>query len=375
MFKLMSVWGALLLAHGAVQAAPQAEALRLEVVAKGLDRPWAVAFLPGGEFLVSERPGALRVVSARGDIGAPIAGLPAVDFAGQGGLLDVVLDRDFARSRALSLCFTEPGSGQDSGKNGTALARAKLNAAGTALEDLRVIFRQQPKMEGRHHFGCRVVESADGRQLFLTLGERYKGMQQAQTLDNHLGKVVRVDKSGQVPADNPFVRTPGALPEIYSLGHRNPQGALLDAQGQLWVHEHGPQGGDEINRVLPGRNYGWPVITYGENYGGGAIGEGLKAKPGLEQPAWQWTPSIAPSGFAQITSDAYGAAWKGSFVVGSLKFRQVQRIAAAAEEGRLGPPEVLIEDIGRVRDVRQGPDGFIYVLTEDAPGQLLRLKR
>jgi len=355
-------------------AAAQAQAPQtVETVATGLDRPWAVAFLPGGDFLVTEKPGALRIVSAKGDIGAPLAGLPAIDFAGQGGLLDVVLDRDFERSRALSFCFTEPGTGADKGRNGSALARAQLKADRSGLEQVQVIFRQAPKLEGRHHFGCRIVEAADGQSLFMTLGERYKGKQQAQTLDNHLGKVVRVLKNGQPHPGNPFLKTAGARPEIYSLGHRNPQGALLDAQGQLWAHEHGPQGGDEINRIQPGLNYGWPVITYGENYGGGKIGEGLTRKDGLEQPVWHWTPSIAPSGFTQITSSAYGAAWQGSYVVGSLKFRQLQRVQL--KDGRIvGQPEVFQNDIGRVRDVRQGPDGLLYVLTEDEPGRLLRLK-
>ena len=355
-------------------AATQAQAPQtVETVATGLDRPWAVAFLPGGDFLVSEKPGALRIVSAKGEIGAPLTGLPAIDFAGQGGLLDVVPDRDFERSRALSFCFTEPGTGADKGRNGSALARALLKADRSGLEQVQVIFRQAPKLEGRHHFGCRIVETADGQSLFMTLGERYKGMQQAQTLDNHLGKVVRVLKNGQPHPGNPFLKTAGARPEIYSLGHRNPQGLMLDAQGQLWAHEHGPQGGDEINRIQPGQNYGWPVITYGENYGGGKIGAGITQKDGLEQPVWHWTPSIAPSGFTQITSSAYGAAWQGSYVVGSLKFRQLQRVQL--KDGRIvGQPEVFQNDIGRVRDVRQGPDGLLYVLTEDEPGRLLRLK-
>lgn len=345
----------------------------VETVASGLERPWAVAFLPGGEFLVSEKPGALRVVSAKGQISPPLTGLPAIESAGQGGLLDVVLDRGFERTRALSFCFTEPGIGAEKGLNGTALARATLKANLQGLENVRVILRQAPKMKGRHHFGCRIVESSDGQSLFMTLGERYQGMQQAQKLDNHLGKIVRVHKDGRVPSDNPFVNTAGAKPEIYSFGHRNPQGALLDTSGQLWTHEHGPQGGDEINRILPGRNYGWPVITYGEDYGGGKIGDGLTQKEGLEQPVWHWTPSIAPSGFAQITSQAYGAEWQGSTVVGSLKFRQLQRVRLV--NGRIdGKPEVFLANIGRVRDVRQGPDGWLYVLTEDDPGRLLRLK-
>lgn len=359
----------------ALAAPVQAQtALKVETVASGLERPWALAFLPGGDFLVSEKTGALRVVSVQGRIGAPLSGLPAVEFAGQGGLLDVVPDRDFERSRALSFCFTEAGTGAEKGRNGTALARATLKADRTGLEQVQIIFRQTPKMEGRHHFGCRIVEAADGQALFLTLGERYMGMQQAQTLDNHLGKVVRVLKDGRPHPDNPFIKTAGARPEIYSLGHRNPQGALLDTQGRLWVHEHGPQGGDELNRVLPGRNYGWPVITYGENYGGGKIGEGITHKEGLEQPVWHWTPSIAPSGFAQISSTAYGADWQGSYVVGALKFRQLQRLSLDAEGRLVGKPQVFQQDIGRVRDVRQGPDGLLYVLTEDEPGRILRLK-
>ena len=358
-----------LAASAALAQAPKT----FDTVASGFERPWAVAFLPGGEFLVTEKPGALRWVSAQGRISAPLSGLPAVEFAGQGGLLDVVVDRDFERTRALSLCFTESGIGADKGKNGTALARATLKADRSGLENVQVVFRQAPKLAGRHHYGCRIVESADGQTLFLTLGERYSGMKQAQTLDNHLGKVVRVRKDGSAPADNPFAQTAGARPEIYSLGHRNPQGALLDADGRLWVHEHGPQGGDEINLVRPGVNYGWPVITHGKDYGGGKIGDGITHQDGLEQPVWHWTPSIAPSGFAHITSPAYGKAWQGSFVVGSLKFRQLQRVVL--QDGRLvGQPQVFADDIGRVRDVRQGPDGLLYVLTEDEPGRLLRLR-
>ena len=361
-----------LLALACVATAAQAAAQspRLEVVAQGLDRPWALAFLPGGDFLVTEKPGAMRIVSAQGAIGAPLTGVPKAEFTGQGGLLDVVLDRGFAGNRTLYFCFTEAG---EKSTNGTALARARLKPDRSGLEDVQVIFRQAPKMASRLHFGCRIVEAPDGT-LFMTLGDRFIGMQRAQTLDNHLGKVIRVAKDGSVPPDNPFVNRAGALPEIYSLGHRNPQGATLDAAGGLWIHEHGPQGGDELNRVRPGLNYGWPVITYGENYGGGKIGEGLTAKEGLEQPVLHWTPSIAPSGLARITRTAYGAAWQGSYVVGALKFKQLQRVSVDAEGRAVGKPEVLATDIGRVRDVREGPDGLLYVLTESEPGQLLRLR-
>jgi glucose/arabinose dehydrogenase len=350
-----------------VPVAVQAQTVKTEVVAQGFDNPWAMAALPGDEWLVTERPGALRKVDAKGKVSEPLQGLPKIDSGGQGGLLDVVLDSGFASNRQLYFCFTEAGAGG----NGTALAKARLNGEGTALEQVMVIFRQLPKMAGRHHFGCRIAEGRDG-SLFMTLGERYSGMQRAQQLDNHLGKVVRVTKDGQAPADNPFTRTPGALPEIYSYGHRNPQGLVLDAQGQLWAHEHGPQGGDELNLVQAGKNYGWPVITYGDNYGGGKIGDGITAKEGLVQPHVYWTPSIAPSGLAQLSSKAYGEAWRGSYFLGSLKFRYLERVQF--ENGRPVTQQKLIEDIGRLRDVRQGPDGLIYVLTENAPAQLLRLR-
>jgi glucose/arabinose dehydrogenase len=344
------------------------QAVTPEVVARGLDSPWAFAALPEGGWLVTERPGALRRVGADGKLSAPLAGVPAVSHGGQGGLHDVVLDRGFASNRQLFLCYAEPGEGN---ANGTALAKAKLKADGSGLEAVQVIFRQVPKQAGQHHFGCRIAEAADGT-LFLSLGDRFRGMQRAQTLDSHLGKLVRVDKDGRAPADNPFVGQKDALPEIWSLGHRNSQGLTLDTQGRLWETEHGPQGGDELNLILRGRNYGWPVITYGENYGGGKIGEGITAKEGLEQPQQQWTPSIAPSGLVQLTSDAYGAAWKGSFFLGSLKFRYLERLQL--QEGKPAVREKLLEGIGRVRDVRQGPDGLIYLLTEGENGQLIRLK-
>ena len=342
--------------------------LQTLTVARGLEHPWSLAFMDTRRMLVTERPGRLRVVHLDGRLEAPIEGLPPIDAAGQGGLLDVVTAPDFAQSRQLYFCFTEPGEGQ---RNGTALARARLSADTRQLEDVQVLFRQQPKMTGRHHFGCRIV-LGQRDDLFLTLGERFTGMQQAQTLDNHLGKVVRVYRDGRVPADNPFAGRAGALPEIWSLGHRNPQGATLADDGSLWIHEHGPQGGDEINRVEAGRNYGWPVITYGEQYGGGKIGEGLTRREGLEQPLHQWTPSIAPSGMAWVRSERYGPEWKGSLVVGSLKFRRLHRLIWQGTQ-------LVREDIvpaglqQRVRDVRQGPDGWLYLLTDAPDGQLLRL--
>lgn len=341
---------------------------RTEVVASGLEHPWAVAFIGEGRMLVTERPGRLRVVEPDGRIGPPLAGVPEVAAIGQGGLLDLVTDRDFARNRVLYFCYSEPGRG---GTNSTALARAQLAPDLSGVRDVEVIFRQQPKVASRAHFGCRIAEAPDGH-LFLTLGDRVHRMADAQTLDNHHGKVVRVRKDGGVPQDNPFVGRPGALPEIWNYGHRNPQGAVVGPDGSLWISEHGPQGGDEINRPEAGRNYGWPVITYGENYGGGPIGEGLKAREGMEQPLLHWTPSIAPAGMAFVTSDRYGTEARGSLLVGSLKFRYLARLTV--RDGRIVGEEKLLAGLDqRVRDVRQGPDGYIYLLTDHAKGQLLRV--
>lgn len=345
----------------------RAQTVRPETVASGLDHPWAVAFLPEGRFLVTERAGRMRVVNAQGQVGPALAGVPEVAAGGQGGLLDVVLDSGFARNRTLYFCFSEPGRGG----SGTALARARLADDERSLQDVRVIFSQKPKFASAMHFGCRIVEARDGT-LYLTLGDRFRRMQDAQTLDNHHGKVVRVQKDGGVPADNPFVGRAGALPEIWSYGHRNAQGATLAPDGSFWMHEHGPQGGDEINVPRPGRNHGWPVITYGENYGGGAVGEGLTEKPGLEQPLHYWTPSIAPSGMAFLTSDRYGPDWKGDLFLGSLKFGYLARLELAG--GKVAREEKLLQGVGRVRDVRQGPDGLLYLLTDAGDGKLVRVR-
>jgi len=355
----------LALAAAVLAGAASAQDLKTEPVATGLANPWAVAFLPEGRFLVTERPGRMRVVDADGRIGPALPGVPQVAAAGQGGLLDVVLDSDFARNRELFFCFSEAGAGG----NSTALARARLAADASRLEDVKVVFSQKPKVASSLHFGCRIVMARDGT-LFLTLGERYQRMQDAQKLDNHHGKVVRLNKDGTPAKGNPFAGTPGALPEIWSYGHRNPQGAALAPDGTLWIHEHGPQGGDEINLPQAGKNYGWPLVTYGENYGGGKIGEGLTQKAGMEQPLHYWVPSIAPSGMAFLTSDRYGPAMKGNLFVGSLKFGYLARLELAggkvAREHKLASGE-------RVRDVRQGPDGLLYLLTDSSQGRLLRL--
>jgi len=353
------------IAAGSAHAAP-----RPEVVASGLENPWGVSFLPDGRFLVTEKPGRMRVIGADGKLGAPLAGLPRISAGGQGGLLDVLVDTGFAQNRTLYFCFSEPDEAGAS--NSTALARAKLSADDGRLENVTVIFSQRPKVASRNHFGCRIVDAKDGT-LFLTLGERFSRKEDAQKLDNHLGKIVRIGKDGSVPKDNPFVGRAGALPEIWSYGHRNGQGATLGPDGKLWMHEHGPQGGDEINIPQAGRNYGWPVITYGENYGGGKIGDGITRKEGMEQPLHYWVPSIAPSGMAFLNSDRYGPAWKNNLFVGSLKFGYLDRIEL--KDGKVvGEQKLLEEGKARIRDVKQGLDGLLYVLTDESDGKLIRLR-
>jgi glucose/arabinose dehydrogenase len=357
----------------------QAQGVRPETVAAGLQNPWGRAFLPGGRFLVTERPGRLRVIAADGKLGPPVAGLPEIAAGGQGGLLDVVADSDFARNRTVFFCFSEPEPGPAGRGNSTALARATLGADDSRLENLKIIFSQKPKVASSSHFGCRIVESRTGGavdgKLFLTLGERFSRKEDAQALDNHHGKIVRINKDGTVPQDNPFVGKAGALPEIWSYGHRNGQGATLAPDGTFWMHEHGPQGGDEINLPKAGANYGWPVITYGENYGGGKIGEGLTEKAGMQQPLHYWVPSIAPSGMAFLTSERYGKAWQGNLFVGSLKFGYLDRIELSAPfTGKVLRESKLLAELGeRIRDVRQGPDGLLYVLTDNSNGKLVRL--
>ena len=357
-----------------------AQGLKPEIVASGLQNPWALAFLPEGRFLVTERGGRLRVLEANGKPGATIAGLPVIASGGQGGLLDLILDSDFSSNRTLYFCFSEPAPSGNA--NSTALARATLSTDRSRLENVKVIFSQKPKFESTAHFGCRIVESRspglDGQpdgKLFLTLGDRFSRKEDAQTLGNHHGKIVRINKDGSVPKDNPFVGRSGALPEIWSYGHRNSQGAVLAPDGSLWMHEHGPQGGDEINLPKAGANYGWPTITYGENYGGGKIGDGLSAKNGMEQPLHHWTPSIAPSGMAFLTSDRYGKAWQGNLFVGSLKFAYLDRIELSAPfTGKVIRESKVAAELGeRIRDVRQGPDGLLYLLTDSSNGKLVRL--
>lgn len=352
---------------------PAPQAAVAETVATGLEHPWAVAFLPEGRFLVTERPGRMRIVQADGRINPPLQGVPEVAAGGQGGMLDVITDSDYARNRTIYFCYAEPGPGRS---NSTALARARLSNDGRSLEQLRVLFSQKPKYASSAHFGCRIVErkvagKPDGT-LFLTLGDRFSRRDDAQTLDNHHGKIVRVGKDGSIPKDNPFVGKPGALPEIWSYGHRNVQGATLAPDGTLWTHEHGPRGGDEINLPQPGRNYGWPVITYGKEYSGATIGRGLRTQVGMEQPLYYWDPSIAPSGMAFVTSERYPG-WKGDLMVTALKFQYLARLQL--KDGKVVAEHKLLPDVGqRLRDVRQGPDGWLYLVTDSSEGRLLRVK-
>jgi glucose/arabinose dehydrogenase len=337
--------------------------VRLTIVAGGLAHPWSLAFLPGGGMLVTERPGRLRPISADGQVGPPIAGVPPVFAGGQGGLLDVALDPAFAENRLIYLSYAEPGEGGA----GTAVARGRL--AEGALEDVAVIFRQQPKVEGDAHFGSRLVFGPDG-MLFVTLGERNR-RDQAQSLADHLGTIVRLAPDGGVPADNPFVGRAGARPEIWSYGHRNVQGAAIHpGTGRLWTTEHGPRGGDELNIPAPGRNYGWPVIGYGRHYNLTRIGEG-NSKAGMEQPVLYWDPSIATCGLAFYTGDAMPA-WRGSLFVGGMAARQLRRLALKGND--VVGEEQLFNGFGRrIRDVRQGPDGRLYLLTDEPNGELVRV--
>ena len=349
-----------------LSAAAQA---RVESVAKNLEHPWGLTFIDNGRLLVTERPGRMRVVQPNGETGAPLEGLPKVDVGGQGGLLDVLADSGFARNRTVYFCYSEPA--QSGSSNSTALASARLSDDAKRLEQVKVIFSQKPKYSSNAHFGCRIVESGDGT-LFLTLGDRFRRMDDAQTLDNHHGKIVRINKDGSAPKDNPFTGRSGALPEIWSYGHRNAQGATLGPDGNLWMNEHGPQGGDEVNRPEAGKNYGWPVISYGEHYGGGKVGVGT-AKAGMEQPLYHWTPSMAPSGMAFLKSDKYGKDWQGSLFVGALKFRYLARLEV--RDGKVVKEEKLLVDLGkRIRDVKEGPDGLLYLLTDENRGEVLRLR-
>ncbi|HEY7664627.1 MAG TPA: PQQ-dependent sugar dehydrogenase [Xanthobacteraceae bacterium] len=341
--------------------------LALTTVARGLVHPWALAFLPDGRMLVTERPGRMRIVTKDGKLSPALAGVPKVFAAGQGGLLDVALDRSFAQNQTIYFCYAEPARGGAR----TALARAKLVDEGAPrLDAVEVIFRQQGPLSSGNHFGCRIAQTPDD-DLFLTLGEHFTTRDQAQNLGNDLGKIVRIRPDGSVPPDNPFVGKSGAKPEIWSYGHRNPQGlAINPTSGKLWEQEHGPRGGDEVNLIEKGKNYGWPVIGYGIDYNGARI-HASTHKPGMEQPLWYWVPSIAPSGMAFYTGDLFPA-WRGNLFVGALAGELLVRLELDGD--KVLKEERLLQGLReRIRDVRQGPDGALWLLTDNSAGRILRL--
>jgi aldose sugar dehydrogenase len=336
----------------------------LVTVTKGLDHPWGIAFLPDGGVLITERGGQLRLVRDGALDPAPLAGVPEVVARGQGGLLDIALHPDFPDTGWVYLSYAGPGA------DGAATTVARARLGDHALEDLEVIFRAEPDLGSSHHFGSRLVFDRAGF-LYVTAGERGQD-ELAQDLGRHPGSVLRLHDDGAVPADNPFVGRPDAQPEIYSYGHRNPQGMAVHPEtGVVWTHEHGARGGDEVNVLRPGVNYGWPVITYGIAYSGAPIGEGTH-KEGMAQPVHYWVPSIAPSGMAFYTGDAFPE-WQGDLFVGALVQEHLARLELDGEEV-VGEERLLVGAIGRIRDVEMGPDGFLYLLTDESDGGLYRLE-
>jgi glucose/arabinose dehydrogenase len=364
---------------GQTDAPEQKSGVAYEVVpvAEGFGNPWALAFLPDGRMLVTEKPGRLRIVSTDGKMSEPVSGLPAVDARGQGGLLDVVLDPQFATNRLIYWSFSEP---QPDKTNNTAVARGRLvdDAAAPRLENVQVIFHQTPSLASRLHFGSRLVWSRDGT-LFVTMGDRSDtpGRMQAQNMDSLIGKIARINADGSVPKDNPFVGKPGVKPEIWSIGHRNIQSAALHpATGELWEVEHGTRGGDELNVVRKGRDYGWPTIAYGIEYDGKPILQGITQKDGMEQPVYYWDPVIAPSGMLFYTGSLFPA-WNGNLFIGGLTQKDPTNLTRLVLKGdRVVAEERLLTEIvprERLRDVRQGPDGPIYVVTDGPKGRIFKI--
>ena len=344
--------------------------VRVTTFADGLTEPWGLAALPDGGFLVTEKQGNLRFVTSGGKLSEPLKGVPKVDSRGQGGLLDVALDPEFQRNRLVYISYSEPGAG---GGNSTAVARGVLSADGGALSDVQVIFSQKPKLRSTKHFGSRLVFDGQGH-LFIGLGERSEEQfrTQAQDLNSHLGKVIRIRPDGSVPDDNPFVNRAGALPEIWSYGHRNIQGAALNPEtGVLWINEHGPRGGDEINLPQAGKNYGWPVVSYGVNYDGTPVGTGKQTAEGMEEPLYHWTPVIGASGMLFYTGSAFPE-WKGSLFNGGLVTKNIVRLEL--DGTRVVHEERLLGDLGqRIRAVIQGNEGELYLLTDELDGEILRV--
>lgn len=340
--------------------------LKLTPIATGLVHPWGMAFLPDGRVLVTERDGDLRVVRMNGAVSSAITGVPDVAASGQGGLLDVALDPEFISNRLIYLSYAESGPGGA----GTSVARGRLDADVLHLNAVDVIFQQSPKSGGSRHFGSRLVFANDGT-LFITTGDRGE-RDRVQDFTINRGQIIRINPDGTIPIDNPFVGNGSYRPEVWSLGHRNPQGAALHPKtGRLWTVEHGARGGDEINIPAAGKNYGWPVISYGKHYSGGRIGIGTEA-PGYEQPVYYWDPSIAPSGMSFYTGSVFPA-WTSSVFVGALRSRLLSRLSLDGEQ--VVREEILLQELDeRIRDVREGPDGYLYLLTDNDPGQLIRVE-
>jgi len=346
--------------------ASSAGQLEVQTVASGLVHPWSLAFLPDGKMLVTERPGRMRIVTVEGQLSPPLKGVPEAWASGQGGLLDVITDKAFAQNKTIYFCFSE----RTSGGGRTAVARAKLNDGGGRLDEVKIIFRQDGPLSSGNHYGCRIVQADDGN-LFVTLGEHFSYRNEAQNLGNHLGKLIRITPDGAAPPDNPFVGRDGAKPEIWSLGHRNEQGlAINPASGELWEIEHGPRGGDEVNIIAKGKNYGWPVIGYGIDYSGAKIHE-TTAKDGMEQPIKYWVPSIAPSGMAFYTGKLFPK-WNGSLFTGALAGKMLVRLSLNGN-AVTGEERLLQNLYERIRDVRQGPDGALWLLTDNPAGRILRV--
>lgn len=346
------------------QPEPREDIVRVETVAEGLEHPWGLAFLPDGRMLVTERPGRLRIVTPDGMLSPPLSGLLPIYAEGQGGLLDVAIAPDFERTREVFLSFAEP----EGGLAGTAVMRGVLTDS--TFEQARVIYRQRPKVKGGGHYGSRLVWMKDGT-LFVTQGDRMNYRDRAQDLTQGMGKFVRIDRDGRAPADNPFIGRGNAQPEIWSYGHRNGQAATMHPEtGQLWTVEHGARGGDELNHPEAGKNYGWPEITYGRDYSGARIGNGV-AREGMEQPVYYWDPVIAPSGMTFYTGDSIPG-WKGSLLIGSLAGALVR---LELRDGRVVLEERYLGELReRIRDVVDGPDGFVYLLTDNPRGRILRVR-
>ena len=346
--------------------ASSAGQLEVQAVASGLVNPWSLAFLPDGRMLVTERPGRMRLVTPEGQLSPPLKGVPEVFVSGQGGLLDVIIDKSYAQNKTIYFCFAE----RTGGGGRTAVARAKLNDGNGRLDEVKVIFRQEGALSSGNHYGCRIVQANDGN-LFVTLGEHFSYRDEAQNLGNHLGKLIRITPDGAAPADNPFVGRADAKPEIWSYGHRNEQGlAINPASGDLWEIEHGPRGGDEVNIIGKGKNYGWPVIGYGIDYSGAKIHEST-SKSGMEQPVKYWVPSIAPSGMTFYTAKLFPK-WTGSLFTGALAGKMLVRLSLNGNA--VTGEERLLQNLNeRIRDVRQGPDGALWLLTDNSAGRILRV--